>query len=192
MVSIKILENIDPLIGEELPNLGIGVFQSQMLMHPITTHTNNFYSFKTMNGFEMGVDADWLLKWLEINRKQTKNKKILNGHAILKDSILRGSRCFDYEKLEKLGETKFGFFYKISRGIPIRNSLFSIWFFHHKHIMQLLQNNLLIVKESSTKRFLTSINYCLYKDFPASFCGMECFRLYANDTIIYNHVLKNY
>lgn len=192
MFPIKILENIDPLIGEELPNLGIGVFQSQMLMHPITTHTNNFYSFKTMNGFEMGVDADWLLKWLEINRKQTKNEKILNGHAILKDSILRGSRCFDYEKLVQLGEIKFGFFYKSFRGIPSKKSLFSIWLFHHNHIIQLLQKNLLLVRKSSTQRFLTSINYCLHKDFPASFCGMECFRLYANDTIIYNHVLKNY
>ncbi len=194
MQSVQIIPNIDPLKSDSLPNLGMGKFQTPLLQQPLDspTNANDFYSFKTMNSYELGVDANWLIKYLERRNEEIENVKYINGNAVIIESIEAGERCYNYEKLILNGNNKFGFFYKLARGLLEKDSAFSIMLFSHNNILQLLKNEMLMVKHTGSQQLLKEVSYCLYKELTGSLCGSEHFRIYAGEVIIYDKITKFY
>jgi len=126
MPQLQIILNVDPLKSDELPSLGLGIFQSLPITRrlPVPILAGDFYCFKTMNGFELGVDANWLIEFLQSRITETDNQLLINGKQVIIESLKAGDRWYNVDQLTIRGNAKFGFFYKLAREIPANETTF--------------------------------------------------------------------
>jgi hypothetical protein len=183
----EIVYGVDPLQDERIQGRKIGRLQTALIQQKlfVPDHADEFFYFKEMNGYQIGVTAKWVLKYLQYQIENNKHQACINGAEVIAENVNNGLRNLDYALLEKAGNIKFGKAYKKANGIAKENLAFSIHLVSHKEIKLLLKNNTIIIKNIDTGQFEKNVSYCETREYHGMMCGGDYFQLFIGDTLIY-------
>jgi hypothetical protein len=183
----EIVYGVDPLQDERIQGRKIGRLQTALIQQKlfVPDDAGDFFYFKEMNGYQIGVTAKWVLKYLQYQIENNKHQACINGAEVIVENVNNGLRNLDYALLEKAGNIKFGKAYKKANGIAKENLAFSIHLVSHKEIKLLLKNNTIIIKNIATRQFEKNVSYCETREYHGMMCGGDYFQLFIGDTLIY-------
>ena len=183
----EIVYGVDPLRNERIQRMHIGIFQTAMIQQKLLVpdDIDDFFYFKEMNGYQIGVTVKWAIKFLNFRIENSKFESNTNGDKIIIENLNKGLRKLDYELLETAGNSKYNEKYKKANNLPVKEKLFSIHFILPWEIKKLLRNESIVVKNIATGEFENYVSYCETKEHLGPFAGGDYFQLFIADTLIY-------
>ena len=172
----EIIYNADYLRDETI-NTARGHVQSAVLMQKLHVPEipHDFFVLNRAGHFEIGVHQQWLYDWLEIRNIKPCLESFRNGNTLIKESIANGSRSVNYEQLKAKGLCRYG------------EGNFSVGLLHQAMILSNFKQGNLIIRNTITDTFETTVNYCEYEGPKIPWPTGKYLRLYIREDKVFEY-----
>lgn len=112
----------------------------------------------------MGVHYNCLLHCVSFYKTNSTSQSVQNGMSILETEIRNGLRTMDYDLLTTKANEKFGYWYKIVKGLPEDAITFILGFQTSAFIEKLLEMKQLMIKNSGDEYFHLDVSRIVIKE----------------------------